>query len=190
MLARPAEVDPTPAGTRSGHTMSEAERRRRRQRLALFQDRVRGLVAERLARWDDLEGLAEALAVLGRDGRVRLWAIPPGFPQRDMAAREAAASVLAHLIRRVDGVLYGLVLLGTSADWPERSPALLAWAQAHELPAAAAVVHVADSERRSTGAALLLPAEQGRRQLGPWRERWPLEAPFAALDGALVVAFR
>ena len=190
MLARPVEVPSGRAATPPIPARSSAERRRRRERLTQFQDRVRALVAERLSRWDDLSSLSEVLAVLGRDGRVRLWSIPAGFPQRDPTARDAAAGVLAHLIRRVDGVVYGLVLLGTAASWEERSPRFQEWARAQDLPDLAAVVHVADGERRSTAAALILPEEQGGRRVAPWSDRWALEEPFGLLDEALSVAFR
>jgi hypothetical protein len=156
--------------------------RRREEALRTLGDRLRRVVGAQIA-----SGATPSpvLLALGGDGRVRVWPVPPDFPQARFHERRATTGLLRSLIARVDSVAYGLVL--TVPPPPSgQDPALRAWVRALGPEACPVIVQVSDGLARRASAAFARTGAGGDPAV-EWREVTPLEGSLARLDEPLAL---
>lgn len=155
--------------------------RRRDEALTELANRLKRVVGTQIAGGATPSPL---LIALGSDGRVRVWPVPPDFPQTNLHQRRATGGLLRSLIARFDSVAYGLVL--TVPPPPSgQDPAVLAWTRGLGPGAQPVMVHVSDGLTQRASGAVAHRDLFGSGLIVAWREVAPLETLLARLDEPL-----
>lgn len=165
-------------------------RRRRSRQEARQREEALHALADRLQRYVETQiacsaGPPALLVTAGRDGQVRTWQLPPGYPQARPSELRPATELLGGLIWRFVAVAYAVVAV-VPARPADRHPAIRDWADRLGLTGGTVLVHVSDGVAHRTSGARLRASREGRIEFIAWHEGVPLGGSlFGPLDDAL-----